>query len=206
MLAWPVASAAHLCYPEPPPVDRLASLVVELDNAVGQGELDVAPQLVGRVLTEQQQHCAGLGEPAGQVEQCGPQLAFAGEVAQHLGAVEHHDRGFLVQRFPDDLRHQWLKPVRARRQQEVTQVDVLDCCAQGFRIEEGERLQVPDELGMRLGHRRVVDGLVLGGAAAEANLLGQDRLAGAGRAGHDHHGPGLESAVEHEVQPCDVGS
>ncbi len=206
VLARPVASAAHLRYPQPPPVDRLASLILELDDAIGQGELDAAAQFLRRVLADQQQHRAGLRDTAGQVVQRATQLAFISKIAQHLRAVDHHDGRLLRQRFPDDLRHQGFQPVLARRPQEVPQVDVLDSCAQGLRVEEGELLQVPDQLGMRLGHRRVVHALALGGAVGEAHLLRQDRLAGTRCAGHDHDRPRLQAVVEYQVQPSDSGS
>ena len=189
VLARPVGSAAHLRNPQPPPVNRLASLVLKLDDAISQGEFDATAQFLRRVLADQQQHRAGLRDAAGQVVQRGAQLAFVGEIAKHLRAVDHDDSGLLIQRLPDDLRHQGLQPVPPSRLQEVTQVDVLDLRAQGLRIEEGELLQVPDELGMRLGHRRVVDALVLGGAGGEAHLLGQDRLARARRARQHHPAP-----------------
>ena len=189
MPARPMVHAAHLGDPQPPPVDRLTGLILELNNAIRQREFDATEQFLRCVLTDQQQHRAGLRDAADEVVQRAAQIAFAGEVTQHLRAVDHDDRRLLVQRFPDDLRHQGLQPVLARGPQEVTQVDVLDPCAQGLLVEEAELLQVPDQLGMRLGHRRVVDGLVLGGAVGEARLLSQDCLAGAGCAREDHYRP-----------------
>ncbi len=126
VLARQVAAAAHLDDPQPPPVDRLAGLVLQLDDAVRQREHDVAAQLLGGVLAQQQQHRAGPGEPAGQVIQRAAQLPLVGKVAQHLGAVHHHDRGLLIQRLADDLRYQPLQAVLVRRSKEVAHMDVLD--------------------------------------------------------------------------------
>ena len=89
-----------------------------------------------------------------------------------------------------------------RQPQQVTQVNVLDPGPQGPRVEEAELLQVPDQLGMRLGHRRVVDALVLGGAIGEACLLGQDRLAGAWCTCHHHYRPRPSPPLSNRSSPA----
>ena len=72
-------------------------------------------------------------------------------------------------------------------------------------VEEGERRQVLDELGMRLGQGRVVHGLVLRGGVREADLLGQDRLPGPRWPGHHDHRSRLQAAAEDPVQVGEPG-
>ena len=126
VLACQLTCTAHLDDPQPPPVDRLAGLVLQLDDAVSQREHDVIAQLPASVLADQYQHRASLGEPAGQVIQRAAQPPPVGKVAEHLGAVQHYDRGLLIQRLADDLRYQLLEPILVRGRQEVAHVDVLD--------------------------------------------------------------------------------
>ena len=204
MPSGPLADAAHLRGPQRPQVDRLTGQIFKLDNAVSQGEHNVARQFVGRVLADQQQHRVGVGDPAGQVVQRDAQLAVVSKIAQHLGAVDHHDRRLLVQRLPHHLRYQRLQPVLAPGPEQAAQVDIFNGLVKGPAIEEGEGLQVPDELGMRLGHGRVVHALVRGGRPGEADLLSEDGLARAGSPGQDHDRSLFQAAVEHQIQPRDT--
>ena len=151
--ARPVASAAHLRYPQPPPVDRLARLILNLDDAVSQGELDAAAQLLRRVLADQQQHRAGVGDAAGQIVQRGPQA----RVRRQSRAASWRCRPPRWRAPPPAFSGRSPRPAaparpRSRRPQEVAQVDVLDRGAQACRSKKVNWLQVPDELGMRLGH------------------------------------------------------
>src|SRR5580700_7236830 len=65
---------------------------------------------------------------------------------------------------------------------------------------------MPDELGVRLRHGRVVDALVAGAPGSEADLLGEDRLACSRRAGHHHDRARLQAAVEDQVKTGNSGS
>src|SRR5450432_4130277 len=65
---------------------------------------------------------------------------------------------------------------------------------------------MPDELVMRLGHRRVVDALVLSGGLGKAHLLSEDRLSGARRTSQDHDRSRLQATIEHQIEPRNVSS
>src|SRR5207249_11246887 len=103
-------------------------------------------------------------------------------------------------RLADDLRDQTLEPVAPAGPQQVAQVNVFDERAERSGDEELERLEVPDQLDVRLGQGRVVDGRAAGSGTGEADLLGEDRLAGARHAGQQDDVAALEATVEHEVE------
>src|ERR1700678_3967261 len=58
---------------------------------------------------------------------------------------------------------------------------------------------------MRLREGRVVDGPAGCGGVGEADLLGQDRLAGAGRPGQHRYRTRLEPAAEYHVEAGNAG-
>ena len=84
-------------------------------------------------------------------------------------------------------------------------MDVLDSGPRASGSKKAELLQVPDELGMRLGHRRVVDALMLGRCLGEADLLGKDRLPGTGCDRPRPRRPQAPGRHEHQIQPGNAG-
>jgi hypothetical protein len=84
-------------------------------------------------------------------------------------------------------------------------VDELDALLERARVEEVEGLEVADELEVGFGQRRVVDRLALRGCVGEADLLGEDRLAGPRTPREDHERPGGQPAAEDKVELGDAG-
>jgi hypothetical protein len=130
-------------------------LVGQLDDAVGHGELNAGPHLLGAVFAQQEQNRPAMSYPAGQVVERPPKFAFVDEVAQHLGAVYHHERRLLVHGLADHLGYQWLQPVATLVLQQITDMDVLDLAAEGVRFEDrccDDRLNSPTRVDERVDH------------------------------------------------------
>ena len=72
-------------------------------------------------------------------------------------------------------------------------------------VEEVERLAVAQQLVEGLRHRREIQPRPLGCGVGEQALLGQDRLAGTGRAHHERDRVQHEPAAEHLVEPVVSG-
>src|ERR1700722_6188756 len=65
---------------------------------------------------------------------------------------------------------------------------------------------MPDELGIGLGHGRVIDALMVGGSDREADLLREDCLAGPRRARHHHDRTWLQATFEDQVKTWNSGN
>src|ERR1700722_17880331 len=66
--------------------------------------------------------------------------------------------------------------------------------------------QIPDGVGVGLGHGRREDPLMAGGPDREADLLREDRLAGPRRARHHHDRAWLQATVENQVKTANSGA
>ena len=199
--AWHAASAAHLDDAHRPPVDWLPDLVLQLDDAVGQGELDTAAQFLGGVLTHQQQHRAGIGETAGQVVQTRPRRSRSSAKSRSILALSTTTTaGSSSSVFLTISETSGSSPSgrAGRRKSPRWMCSTREPSEPLSKKENCSRCLT--SLVSRLGHGRVVDALMAGGPGGEADLLGEDRLAGPRRARHHHDRAWLQAAVEDHVK------
>ena len=106
----------------------------------------------------------------------------------------------------DHLGHDGLEAGVACFRHQLAQMDEVHALAERCCLEEIERLKVPHELHVRLGQRGVVQGLVLRRGVGEADLLGEDGLAGARGPGKDDERARLEPAPENQIEVRNPGS
>src|SRR5581483_7107015 len=88
---------------------------------------------------------------------------------------------------------------------ELREVEKLDPLAERFGVEERERVEMADELLVRLRPGREVEGAALNAGVREADLLREDRLPAAGRARDDDERPRRKAAAENDVEPLGTG-
>ena len=100
--------------------------------------------------------------------------------------------------------HGLLEQVQQRAQAALLQrrstAEVDQGIADGRRVEEAERLEVDQHAGMQLGQQRDIDDAATGGDVVEGELVDQDGLAGAGRAGDEVEAAAQQAAAQHGIE------
>ena len=183
-LCWPDIDlrAAQLQDTQPTAVDRAVGFVLELDDAVGDGELRLRARLFAR----------RIRRPGSALHRCRRPCSRGRRSARlnSPGSTTSCSALLLSMTITAGL----LSTLRRRISSaapvesccvvvdEVGQVDELDALAERVVVEERERLEVAHQLVVRLRPGRVVQRRALGRRVREADLLCEDRLAAARRA------------------------
>src|SRR5204862_7885219 len=126
----------------------------------------------------------------------------AGDLVEDAEAVDDDDRGLEAVEVLGDRGGGLVEPAGAG---DAAEVDEADVRLEPARLEEVELPEVEERLRGRLGERPEVDRPPRARGGAEADLLGEDRLPGAGRPGDDRRGALREAAGEDLVEPREAG-
>src|SRR5215208_7739704 len=197
-------AAAQLEYAQPPPIDRPIRLVLQLEDAIRNGELGLRAGLLRRVLADQNQHCVAVRDAAREVVDRAAKRNRIDHVMECLAAVDHDHRGPRLEALAENLCRDGIQPTPVRSH-ELCEVEELDTLAKRLRIEERKRLEVADQLFMRLRPGRVVEGSPLAGRIRKADLLRENGLPAARRTRNDHERSRREATAEDDIKPCRAG-
>ena len=176
----------------------------ELQQAVDDGEHGVRRHVARTVFAEEdrgrlpghQLHRELVGELA-------LLLSRFRQIVEHFEAVDDDDRRLeLLDLLHDQLRR-FLEALAPQDHSEVDELDVacFDLCA----VEEIELAEVEQGLCGRLRERAEPERPLLGSSVVEADLLRQNRLAGAGRAAEDADRAFGEPTMKQGVEVANAG-
>ena len=176
-------------------------LVQELDPAVDHGMLGRPRRAI--LVGQDQQRALRQSRQALKIMDEGPELlVILGCVLGYEQAVEDQEARLVLPHLAVDHPQEAVEPLL---HQGGIGAHVVDGTGHGFAVEEAHRAHVVEHAVMRLGQQRQVERLAAVAGQVEAQLIGEHRLAGPGRALQDIGAAGHQPAAKHGVEPVDTG-
>ena len=197
MFTGQVFAAAQLQYLEDPQLPLERSLRRERDDRVGDGELGGVNRALAAVLANPERRRCDCREATGEIVKKPAEVRLVrGKCAEGFEAVDDdNSRSMLLGHAIDRCQDRFQAAVAQGRPKVFVEDPRTNC----FRVEEGHRLPVADDLVERLRDGREIERRTFCCGVMKDVLLAQDGLATPGRADDEIDGVRRQATAEHLV-------